>query len=1299
MKKKILLIFLFISVFSQAQVFQENFNSGLPTTWTISDNNVGTGQTWTGSPAGLGNNATISAMVANETGSTAVPVQDWLITPQIDLTGIINPQLVFFGKTTPAGPNRNSILKIMISTTGTDQDDFSPIETFTETYAGALNPISPNTSFNQKTLDLIGYTDEEIYIAFVMENTGLGKTWFIDDVALFDQCLDVTNIQIGSVTLTTGTITWENPGNAASFQIELVTGTNLPTGIATHTSNTNSITLPLTFGVNYKVYVRAICTGNTSNWIISDQFTPQVPGTACYSAINVTSLPYTHSDTTANYGDDYNGSAGGTGCGVTGAYLNGDDVVYALTATEDMLINIEMIPDGTYSGVFVYDSCANIGVSCVAGVANSTASTRFINELSLTAGTTYYIVISTRPQPQSVQYTLNIQRVYCAQPINLSATNFTQNSAQLSWNNGTGSTATAWQIFVQNLDAGLPVTTGTNVNSSTPTATLLQTGAPLAPSSMYEYYVRALCPDGNYSPWSGPYLFNTLCAPFNLPFSEGFNSNSTTELCWSVINNNADTRLWDLNYTGTPFEGNESASINAFASGAATNDDYLVTPVFNFNGQYRLRYKYKVGNITNPQNFSVKMSQNGGVAPSDFTTILVADTGYTNEAYKEKIVYLPNFVGTGAISWHVQSNLASRINIDDVIIESIPSCPEPYDIVNTESSSVSINVDWQQFGTVNSWDVILVPAGTPFTGDTTGLTVYPTTTKPFQISGLASGTRFDVYVRSNCSGTNQSTWSLAGQAATKVSNDECINAIQAPVNVGTDCIDSFDVNFLGATNSNDGTNCTGTSTNDVWYQFTATSSTHVLSVNNIQGNPTTIYSVLYSGNCAGGLLLVECDTFNFGTTANTYNNLIVGNTYYLKFYTNTQPATTSFTACILKLLPPITTSNTAYTVPELVTDVLINNPCAEVTNITWSTGSNASGLMGIGYFAKNGSSFSYDDGIILSTGSIKLAPGPKGLSTQGETASNWGSDPDLAAVLATQGLNGSLNNATVLEFDFTAITPQMSFNFLFASEEYGTFQCGYSDAFAFLLTDLSTGITTNLAVIPNTTIPVAVTTIRDQAYNPGCLSANIAYFDSYYNGTDGASLGAPINFRGHTVPMIAQSVVVPGTTYHIKLVIADYNDSGVDSAVFIEGGSFQLGEVDLGSDLTVEENNALCSEQSYTLDSGVDLDQYTIEWLKDGVVMPGENSPILIVTESGTYTIEATYIGSECAISDSVLIEIYPFFLDDFNDPELIKVCSNEDRNVDLTSNEAIMLNGLTATDFDFEYYPTATDLDNNSMK
>ena len=38
--------------------------------------------------------------------------------------------------------------------------------------------------------------------------------------------------------------------------------------------------------------------------------------------------------------------------------------------------------------------------------------------------------------------------------------------------------------------------------------------------------------------------------------------------------------------------------------------------------------------------------------------------------------------------------------------------------------------------------------------------------------------------------------------------------------------------------------------------------------------------------------------------------------------------------------------------------------------------------------------------------------------------------------------------------------------------------------------------------------------------------------------------------------MQASAEVIPGETYHIKMVIADWNDTAVNSAVFLEGGSF-----------------------------------------------------------------------------------------------------------------------------------------------
>ena len=328
----------------------------------------------------------------------------------------------------------------------------------------------------------------------------------------------------------------------------------------------------------------------------------------------------------------------------------------------------------------------------------------------------------------------------------------------------------------------------------------------------------------------------------------------------------------------------------------------------------------------------------------------------------------------------------------------------------------------------------------------------------------------------------------------------------------------------------------------------------------------------------------------------------------------------------------VTVDGDLYTELELVEDVLINSGCASIDNLTFQGGPNT---QGIAYFNRSGSTFPFQEGIILMSGDAEQAAGPETgtLSTGG-----WGtSDPDLEA--AIPGLNSL--DATWMEFEFTPLANEISFNFIFASEEYGTFQCSFADGFAFLLTEVATGITTNLAVVPGTTNPVSVLTIRDNAYNSGCASVNPQYFGAYYDDFDGLpEATAPINIKGHTVPLTASGTVVPNTLYSIKLVIADHNDTLWDSAVFLEGGSFNLGG-DLGEDITIAASNTVCEGDSIVLDTGIVGADGNHIWYYNGNIITGENNSTITVTQSGTYSVDVV-LSADCQTSDDILIEFYP---------------------------------------------------------
>ncbi len=341
----------------------------------------------------------------------------------------------------------------------------------------------------------------------------------------------------------------------------------------------------------------------------------------------------------------------------------------------------------------------------------------------------------------------------------------------------------------------------------------------------------------------------------------------------------------------------------------------------------------------------------------------------------------------------------------------------------------------------------------------------------------------------------------------------------------------------------------------------------------------------------------------------------------------------------------IVVDNASHTVPQLVNDVLINSSCIEATNITWRTGSNFSSDNGIGYFTNTNPNFPMQSGVILSTGNALRAPGPNTSNLSDGNNDAWIGDTDLENVLANAGIEMQSVNATVLEFDFVALSPNFSFDFLFASEEYGNYQCYFSDAFAFLLTDMNTGETRNLAVIPNSTTPISVFTVRDFLYNSQCESANPEYFGIFNGGSQAAN--AAINFNGQTKLMQAKSVLVPNTPYHIKLVIADRYDYQEDSAIFISSSSFNIGQEILGEDITLASDNAICFGESHTIQSNLSETEYSFVWKKNNVIIEGENQPNLTVTQPGTYTLTYNSLEFPCEtpLSDSILVEYFPEIL------------------------------------------------------
>lgn len=327
-----------------------------------------------------------------------------------------------------------------------------------------------------------------------------------------------------------------------------------------------------------------------------------------------------------------------------------------------------------------------------------------------------------------------------------------------------------------------------------------------------------------------------------------------------------------------------------------------------------------------------------------------------------------------------------------------------------------------------------------------------------------------------------------------------------------------------------------------------------------------------------------------------------------------------------------------YSIEQLVKDVLItgNNNCGSqtVSNVVVYPNSAITDVKRPwGYFNKGTAPFPFAEGIVLSTGYAKSA-GNVSASNSDNLSTTYGNssgDQDLATAIGVN--NSNLRDPVYIEFDFVPSSTQMKFNYIFASEEYtGYFPCSYTDGFALLLKKIGDPNYTNLAVLPGGGGPVSVTNIRPYIHAT-CQAVNETYFAGYNT----ANVGT--NFNGRTVPLTAMATVIPGETYHIKMVLADYNDNSYDSAVFLEAGSFDIGvQIQTPAGVTLPSNIDVCDNSPQILVASVQATSATYQWFIGTNPIPGATNASYTPTESGTYTVEVTIPGNTCPGIASVTV-------------------------------------------------------------
>ena len=360
----------------------------------------------------------------------------------------------------------------------------------------------------------------------------------------------------------------------------------------------------------------------------------------------------------------------------------------------------------------------------------------------------------------------------CADPADLTGSGFTLASADLSWTeNGS---ATLWDVEYG--APGFTQGTGTVVSAGSNPYTL----GGLAAGTSYDYYVRADCGGGLTSAYVGPFAFTTdyCTAPIAAyPYNEDFEGGAGG---W-FDNRSSTAGVWAL---GTPAQFNLNAAasgVNAWMTDLAanypTNLDAYVENCFDFSSltapELSLGVNYDTEGGWDGSN--VQYSEDAGA-----TWSVLGGDGDPNNWYNDTDV---DGLNNNEDGWSgasggwltarhemvAQAGLADvRIRVafgsdgsgvdegmafDDVSIKNL-SCIDPAALTAANITTSAADLGWTELGTSSTWEIEYGPVGFALGAGT----VVAAGSNPFTLTGLAAGTSYDFYVRSDCGVLGTSAW-------------------------------------------------------------------------------------------------------------------------------------------------------------------------------------------------------------------------------------------------------------------------------------------------------------------------------------------------------------------------------------------------------------------------------------------------------------------------------------------------------------------------------------------------------------
>ena len=815
------------------------------------------------------------------------------------------------------------------------------------------------------------------------------------EVVAAPTCPDPTGLQVGSITTSSAELSWTAGASEALWNVEYGPTGFTQGGGTTTSSSTNPFALSsLSSGTTYDVYIQADCTGgDTSDWVGPMSFTtlceifnvpysenfdstatgsssnPTVPN--CWSFIDGGSGYGYVSSTAANSFYLYNASD------MSGDYILVSPETNALSSGTN---RVSFDVDGSMSQDLIVGTLSDpADSSTFTAIETITLATNDyeIYVVNIPSGTDLHVGFKHGQTGTYDAYYLDnivVEAIpSCLEVTDLTTSDLTSSSAALSWT--ADASQSLFNVEVVDITAGGSVT-GTPTHSGVANPYTL-TG--LTANNDYEFYVQADCGGGDLSTWSGPASFYTgYCVPSNTSSSTYINNFSTTgasvnvdntstgytnsgygdysqetaietfpggsfDFSASIVGGTAGFALWiDLN-NDLVFDTTSEVLFNTTSYGNGPFTGTIEIPSDLAEGNYRLRMMtdYSDSNPSAATGDSACSFNSTQGEVEDYTVTLVAPP--TDAIDWNNIQWLAPAVGDGS---------RTSLNIDAGT--SITAYAQGYEggVTDTTVGSAGAGIEcWIGIHNENT-DPATWPASAwsvaTFDSEQGNNDEYKLTTAdaPVGTNYVASRWRLNnagfTYGGTNPSDPGQTpggpwdgTTNVSIQLVVNpIANDDCSGAIALAVNSDLECgtVTSGSVEFATDSSVSNST-CYGTEDDDVWYNFVATSETHVVSLSNVSGSSTDMYHVLYAGDCNTLGDAIKCSDANTSETS----GLTIGNTYYVQVYTytSTPGQNTSFDICVGTPPPPPANDSCDS---ATVLDSLPFTSNADATNATNNTG-------------------------------------------------------------------------------------------------------------------------------------------------------------------------------------------------------------------------------------------------------------------------------------------------------------------------------------------------------------------------